>query len=364
MERYVWELTLELRQLGHRVTVICERCHASKPQGITVIELGEVSPRPRWIAALRFSHRVSNWLAANPQSNCIVHSHERINSHHISTFHGSIFATVTEKPWWRLISLRIAMQLYLERRELSVAKLVVPNSQLIRQQLAFYYPQYAYKLSAPVTPGVTSINLRHFRSVAKHGGIIGFVGEEWKRKGLPFAAAIIKRLRLTRPNLTLHVIGPSIASIKHLFTDWQSGYILKEWSGQVNYSEFDVLLHPAKSEPYGMVISEAMASKVPVVISDACGSCEDVSTASGTILSLDSPIDSWVNAINDQLNRTEAVPQFSRSWSEVALDYEQVCQNFASHSLSKTFDSAVPQPVEYISTGTHSSLPVSSSNRG
>jgi UDP-glucose:(heptosyl)LPS alpha-1,3-glucosyltransferase len=362
MERYVWELTLQLRQLGHRVTVICERCHYPKPQGISVIELGEVPPRPRWVAALRFSRRVSEWLAANPQPDSIVHSHERINSHEITTFHGSIFATVKEKPWWRLISLRIAMQLYLERRELSVAKVIVPNSQYIKQQLAFYYPEFAHKLSEPVTPGVTNVSLRDFRSVPKDRGIIGFVGEEWKRKGLPLAVAIVKRLRLSRPNLTFIIIGPPVASIKRLFGDWQSGFILKDWFGQVNYSEFDVLLHPAKSEPYGMVVSEAMASKVPVVISDACGSCQDVTTDAGTILSLDSPIDLWVNAVNNQLNRIDPVPQFSRGWDEVALEYEQIFRSFVSDTCSEYDNAALSLPVELVSSVSHSSLQMPSSN--
>ncbi len=349
MERYVWELTLQLHQLGHRVTVICERCHTPKPEGISVIELGEVTPRPRWVAALRFSHRVSDWLASNPQPDCIVHSHERIYSHEITTFHGSIFATVTEKPWWRLISLRIAMQLYLERRELSIAKVIVPNSKYIKQNLSFYYPEFAYKLSEPITPGVTAVNLRNFRSVPKDGGIIGFVGEEWKRKGLPFAVEIVKRLRVTRPNLTFMIIGPPVASIKYLFADWQSGFILKEWSGQVNYSEFDVLLHPAKSEPYGMVVSEAMASKLPVVISDACGSCEDVSTDAGTILPLDSAIDLWVNAVNNQLNRFVAVPQFSRNWEEVAMQYEAEFRSLVSPAHSEFSDATISHPVELVS---------------
>jgi UDP-glucose:(heptosyl)LPS alpha-1,3-glucosyltransferase len=364
MERYVWELTLQLRQLGHRVTVICERCHTLVPQGISVIELGEVSPRPRWISALRFSHRVANWLAANPQTGSILHSHERIHSHDITTFHSTIFATVKEKPWWRLISLRIAMQLYLERRELSVAKVIVPNSQNIKQQLAFYYPEFAHKLSEPVTPGVTAMNVREFRTVPKDGGIIGFVGEEWKRKGLTLAVAIVKRLRLSRPNLTFVVNGPNAASIKHLFDNWQSGFILKEWSGQVNYAEIDVLLHPAKSEPYGMVVSEAMASKVPVVISDACGACEDVTAEAGTILSLDSPIDLWVNAVNHQLCRVDSVPQFSRGWNEVASEYEQIFRSFVSQKCSESGGSTVSSSVDLDSSVPKSSLQVPSSHRG
>lgn len=59
MERYVWELTLQLQRLGYHVTVICERCHAEKPPSIEVHELGEVMPRPRWLSALRFSGRVA-----------------------------------------------------------------------------------------------------------------------------------------------------------------------------------------------------------------------------------------------------------------------------------------------------------------
>jgi UDP-glucose:(heptosyl)LPS alpha-1,3-glucosyltransferase len=356
MERYVWELTLQLHQLGHRVTVICERCHAPKPQGITIIELGEVTPRPRWIAALRFSHRVANWLATNSQPNCIVHSHERIDVHDITTFHSPIFATVTEKPWWRLISFRIAMQLYLERRELSLAKIIVPNSEHTKQQLAVYYPEFAHKLSEPVTPGVAAHNMRDFRAVPKDGGVIGFVGVEWKRKGLQFAVAIVKKLRLTRPNLTFIIVGSTAKSVKHLFDDWNSGYILKEWSGQVNYSEFDVLLHPAKSEPYGMVVSEAMASKVPVVISNACGACEDVATVAGTILSLHSTIDNWVEATNSQLNRIDSVPQFLRSWNEVALDYQQIYITFVSQNLSESSGAIVPHQTDYISSVAHPSL--------
>ena len=32
MERYVWEVTLQLRDLGHEVLVLCEECLAEKPR--------------------------------------------------------------------------------------------------------------------------------------------------------------------------------------------------------------------------------------------------------------------------------------------------------------------------------------------
>jgi len=322
MERYVWELTLQLQKLGHQVIVICERCHIEKPGGITVIELGEVAPRPHWLAALRFDRRVRRWLEANPQPHRLIHSHERISSHDITTFHSSPFATVFEKPWWRMVSVRVAVQLYLERRELTQARCIVPNSQLIKQQLTHYYPELAHKLSEPIMPGVATMNLRKPHKIAPDAGIIGFVGKEWKRKGLSKAVAIVKQLRLGRPNLQFVVVGPDTEDVQHLFADWQDGYVLKGWCDHADYTEFDVLLHPAKAESYGMVISEAMAARVPVVISDACGSAIHVTSASGQVILLEASIDEWAYAVECQLTRTEPVPEFERSWRKVAQEYE------------------------------------------
>lgn len=322
MERYVWELTMELQRLGHEVTVVCERCHGEKPAGITVHELGEILPRPRWISLLRFGKRVARWLAAHPHSNRLIHSHERLSSHHITTFHAPPFATVFEKPWWKWLSLRVAMQLFLERRELSVARRIVPNSQFIKQQLTHYYPKQAHKLVEPVVPGVAPGTLRKQRAVPPDGGVIGFVGNEWKRKGGALAVEIVAALRRRRPNVRFYMVGADTTEVQHLFDGWQGGYQLMGWGEQAHYEDFDVLLHPAKAEPYGMVISEAMAAKVPVVISDVCGAAVHVIPSAGAVLPLAASIEAWVDALEQQLCRREAVPQFARSWQKVAQEYE------------------------------------------
>lgn len=324
MERYVWELTQELQRLGHHITVVCERCHAERPAGIDVFELGEVASRPRWLALLRFSRRVSQFLAEHPDAGRLVHSHERLGVHHITTFHGPPFATVFDKPWWRWISLRVVMQLFLERRELSTPRYVVPNSQFIKQSLTHYYPAMVEKLTAPIVPGVDQVAVRAPRIVAPKGGTVGFVGKEWLRKGLPWAIEVVTALRRKRPELQLHVVGPDAAEVTHLFADWQGGYQLLGWSHQAPYPSFDVLLHPAKAEPYGMVISEAMAARVPVVISDVCGAAVHVTAASGLVLPLSAPLYAWVDALDGQLNRCEPVTQFERSWCTVAKEYTEI----------------------------------------
>lgn len=323
MERYVWEVTRELRNLGHEVLVLCEVCMAEKPAGIRVVELGQCRPRPRWLALLRFGKRVATWLAQNPQPNSLIHSNERLAHHDVTTFHGPPFATIFDKPWWRWLSLRVVMQLFLERRELAVTRYIVPNSEFIKQQLADYYPAHAGKLTAPVVPGVVGGAVREARVVPQDGGVIGFVGKEWQRKGLPFAVEVVQRLRMNRPQLKFRVIGPAVEDIRHLFDDAEHDQLLG-WSSASHYTEFDVLLHPAKAEPYGMVISEAMAACVPVVISDMCGAAPQVSAGSGEVLSLDAGVETWVAALERQLSRTTAVPPFEHPWRVAAEEYVQL----------------------------------------
>lgn len=321
MERYVWELALSLRDLGIPVTVVCQRCFVEKPKGIQIIELGETIERPRWIAALIFSHRVSKWFKLNPQKDTVVHSHERVNVHHVTTMHGPPFANVLNKPWWKRVSLRVATHLFLERRELSVPQKIVPNSLIIKDQLGLYYPELAAKLTSPVVPGVIPGVLRKSRDVPADGGVIGFVGKEWKRKGLPFAVDVVKELRHLRPNLQFIVIGVDPTShAKKLFDDFKGCFELCGWSKEARYAEFDVLLHPALAEPYGMVITESMAAKVPVVISDLCGAKQEVTSDAGEVLSLDLTAKQWALAVDRQLSRTTEPPAFSRSWEAVARE--------------------------------------------
>ena len=335
MERYVWEVTRELAALGHQVVVICERCHAEKPPGIAVHELGEIAPRPRWLSLLRFSRRVAHWLEQNPHPGFVIHSNERLGLHHVTTFHGPPFATVRDKPWWKKISLRVAMQFFLERRELRAAHYIVPNSIIIRQQLAHYYPEYAHKLTAPIVPGVAAMPPREWQAAPADGGVIGFIGKEWQRKGLPLAVEIVAQLRRERPNLELWIAGPQAQEVQHLFSGWQGGYRLLGWRSDTDYlARLNVLIHPASAEPYGMAISEAMAAQVAVVVSDRCGAAPQVTAEAGAVLSLDAPLQQWVAAVRAQLGRTLPPSRFVHTWREVAQAYEKLYGNIQNAGAS------------------------------
>ena len=335
MERYVWELTHELAAAGHQVRVLCEvLCSKQAPDGVEVIAFGTIREKPRWLAHLRFSKRVSEWIVNHPDDTRIIHSHERTCVHHVTTFHGPPFAKVKDKAWWKRISPRIAANLYLEKRELCgpQVKAVIPNSILISEALSHYYPEVTERLVAPITPGVADIPKRPDRSVNQQAGIIGFVGKEWKRKGLDIAVEIVAELHKSRPNLKFIIAGPKPDDIRHLFEHWQEKnyQLLGETDSTPLYAQFDLLLHPARQEPYGMVIAEARAAGVPVLVSDACGIANELDDQS--VLPLHAPIPDWSNICETWLGKGSTA--VIRDWRSVALDQINCYQKILKSSNS------------------------------
>lgn len=327
MERYVWELTHQLTALGHHVQVLCERdLSAETLPNVEVHALGTIRSKPRWLSHIRFSNRVHNWIDQHHQADMIIHSHERLQDHYITTFHGPPFAQIYDQPIWKRLSLRAAMNLWLERRELLAPQVqrIVPNSIRIAEQLKTYYPTTASRLTTPVVPGVSSCPKRSPREITVDAGVIGFVGKEWKRKGLSMAIDIVSKLHETRPNLKFIVAGPAKESIQPLFAAVTFNYeLLGETDVRNLYQQFDLLLHPAEKEPFGMVITEALSAGVPVIISDVCGATTEVTELNGTILSLDTPISAWVEAADHWLTHPTDQIDYSRDWRQVAQEYEQ-----------------------------------------
>ncbi|ATX79587.1 UDP-glucose:(heptosyl)LPS alpha-1,3-glucosyltransferase [Mariprofundus aestuarium] len=327
MERYAWEVSRAQAELGADVQVLCEHCHLNPSENIQVHLLGQGLRKPRWLSALLFSRKVTAWIKQHPQKNTIIHSHETTGVHHITTFHGPPFARIRQSPWWKRASLRVYANLWLEERELCGEQVqrVTPNSELIAGELIDAYPVIAPRLTPPVVPGVESGEVRPNRDIPAKGGVIGFIGKEWKRKGLDRAASIVEQLRLQRPDCELWVLGPDPEKVSHLFKHWQGGYrLLGLAESREILPQFDLLLHPARREPFGMVITEALATQVPVVISNQCGAATEITEGLGRVLDENSTTDNWVTACDELLNRTSPPPIYKHSWQDVAREYLDV----------------------------------------
>ena len=326
MERYVWELSHALADLNIQVHILCEQSDQNtEHKNIEVHYLNQVTPRPRWLAMLRFSSNVSSWIENNVDSNWIIHSHERTAVHHVSTFHGPPFAHVYNKPWWKRVSIRVTVWLYLERRELcaSQVKAILPNSDLILNDLKKMYPCVREILLPPAYPGIEKSS--HVARNKSDKKVILFIGKEWKRKGLEKAERIVKKLRQNDSSIEFWVIGPDKKEIKYLFKGWNSGFRLLGWqdTSKFMYSA-NLLLHPAASEPYGMAIAEATNYGIPVVISNQCGVASQISNRSGSVLDVEDSIDEWASSCLTELSRKDPVLGIGKSWRELAQQHIEI----------------------------------------
>ena len=332
MERYVWELTHALQALDQPVTVICEKAYQDAATGIDVIELGETPPKPRWLSMVRFSSRVSRYFQQHPQlREKVIHSHERSAEHHVTTFHGPPIKD-RKASWADYLSPRIQTWLYLEKRELLGNKVqaVLPNSSLIATQLEAFYPEVKTHIQAPAYPGVSP---HFFQLKRKNSGdsTVGFIGKEWKRKGLDLAIAYFKGALKVQPDIQFLVAGPDPEEIKHLFVDLpESSYTLAGWMQTETFMQsIDLLLHPARKEPFGMVIAEANAVGVRCLISDQCGIAPLISTELGDILSLEDSIAQWQSAILSALSNQASATPLGLTWDKLAKQHLQLYADIA-----------------------------------
>ena len=335
MESYAWHISHELAKKNCLITVICEQSHKTPDhQNINIIEIGQLKQKPRWLMYRRFAKKVDAVVHTLGAQNFVIHSHERSISHDITTFHSMPFATIKDKGWWKRLSLRAWSYLRLEAQELGIGRRtetskdlrmnlkIIPVSSVIAKVIQKYYPEAQSNIQTPITPGVIQNPKRLNKQVPHDGGTIGFIGKEWTRKGFEQFIKIALQLHASRPNIKLLVLGPEKNQLMHLCANYPGKISFLGWQASANYyQELDLLIHPASSEAYGMVITEAMASHVPVLASSACGAANDVSNQHGSVLDLNDSLDSWVNQANYWLDHASDVPGYERPWSQVADEY-------------------------------------------
>jgi len=318
MENYVWELTHALARKGHEVSVVCEKAHRKPSAQINVVELGLVKPKPRWISQLKYSKKVTDFFDALAADNhAVIHSHERAAVHQVTTIHGPSILN-RKKKLFDFLSLRLRAWEFLERREVvgPSVSCVFPNSKIIANELLDFYPQVKSNLCLPAYPGVAQT----FHSIQRYIGddVIGFMGREWKRKGLEVAVDAFKRVLKTKQNVRFLVAGMPPEEVSHLFKDIPiNSYELLGWQKPEEFlSRITVLIHPAYSEPFGMVVAEANAVGIPVLVSSKAGVADLVTENNGYVLDPDSK--DWPSKLIELMAWGGAVEPMNLSWDALA----------------------------------------------
>lgn len=323
MEEYAYRLTNELSSLGVNVHVVCEqKVHEPDDKKVQISELGKSLEKPRWLSHLLFAKKVRNWAKLHADKNTIIHSHERIDCHHLTTIHSTLYNFPSRK---KLPSLRNFFNEYIECRELncSIVQKIVPVSKLIAEQIETKYAGVSHRLDSPIPPGVSPINAVK-KEFEPESPVIGFMGKEWKRKGLPKVIDIWRQFRKEYPLARLCLAGfpidepIGISGEELMFADILGHVDRKEDF----YEKIDILVHPAQREAFGMVVAESLSIGVPVLCSKETGASNLLNLA--YTLNCQDAIGLWCGVLKEILAQPDDnFPKRSKidSWQQVASKY-------------------------------------------
>lgn len=296
---------------------------------IEVIEMGASRQRSRWRAMLTFRDNVERVLFEKFNNACVlVHSHERSISHHVTTFHGPPMRASTSLLSFDWLSQRISQWKRMERIELlgPSVQVVVAVSGRTLDELEGVYPDIKNKPRFIAWPGVgenasikerpaTGIDRRQVENCCK----VVFVGKEWKRKGLSRAYEIVTSISNDYPSIQLFIYGPAASEIPSKIRSSRLVQVM-EWSRQIPWTDFDILLHPARDEPFGMVIAEARANGLPVLVSNQVGATE-LGFDNMISLPLAASNKEWATGFKILISKKTKSPQVKWTWSDLATMY-------------------------------------------
>jgi len=354
-ERYSIALVEQLAA-RHEIHVFAQQLAHDWP-GVTYHRIAAPFTRPRWINQIWFA--LATWWATRRGFD-VVHSHE-------NTWHGQVqtvhvvpvrFSLFQDKSgvrlalrWLKVLtSPRLLSYLAMEHFRYSPKerRCVVATSDALMTTMLASFPR-ALDMLCVVAPGVatvpgvasdlTRLDARKTLGLPESGKCLLFVGNDYRKKGLD---TLLQALALLPGDVYAAVVGNAV----HIaaYTEKVSGLGLRDrvfFLGSLNdvspaYEAADALVHPTLEDTFAMVVLEAMAHGLPVVVSGArfCG-IADLLRAGEDALILEDPGD--VSALASAVERlfTDAILKsrlqiggvaFAKQhlWSEVALLQERI----------------------------------------
>ena len=299
-ERYSIALVEQLAA-KHDIHVFAQSIEHDWP-GVTYHLIKMPMRRPRWVNQLWFA--TATWWATRKRSDPglgtgfdVVHSHENtwhgdVQTVHVlpvkyNLFHGRAGGRLALR-WLKVLSSpRLLVYLGLEhfRYAMQPGRAVVLTSDSLLTLFSATYSAAA-GMTSVITPGITLPNLpipdtdrhaaRQQLGLPQGQPCVLFVGNDFRKKGL---SAVLDSLRLLPGQVVLAVVGHS-AQLPDFRQQVQASglntrvFFLGSLADvSFAYRAADCLVHPTLEDTFAMVVLEAMAHALPVVVSSAryCG---------------------------------------------------------------------------------------------
>lgn len=212
-----------------------------------------------------------------------------------------------------------------ERRVVDGSDHLVAVSHLTAEKVAEEYGGDPHVVHNGYTePDVRGYDARAEAGLAADEPMLLFVGRHTDQKGIAYLLYAMRRLRNTEATLVVGGSGHQTAQLEKFveLLDVEDrvafpGYIPEEKLGDY-YAAADVFVSPSLAEPFGITVTEALATGCQVVATES-GVLETL--AEGVVVEADVDSASIAAAIREALAR-EAPPEYEpRTWDEVVDDY-------------------------------------------
>lgn len=334
----------------HEVHVFAQTIAHAFP-GVVYHRIALPMRKPRWINQLYFAW--ATWRLTRTGFD-VVHAHENTWHGNVHTVHvlpikhnlfNGLHGIAWALRWLRVLSSpRLLAYLWLEKRRYAFAykKRIVCASSALKAIVQAAYPQTAPMLSV-ITPGITPELIQAdgamtqdqrnaLRQAARQQlplhvpattALLLLVGNDFVKKGLPTMLAALAQLST---QFHLAVVGQSEHLLAMQRLAEQTGVAARvHFLGSLShidvaYRAADMLVHPTREDSYGMVVLEAMAHGLPVVVSAApfCGIAEDLTDAVNAVL-LQDPTDA--PALAAAVQRIHGQPNLAQHLSAHATTF-------------------------------------------
>lgn len=219
------------------------------------------------------------------------------------------------EPWHRLLLVEaiLAYRAHRQRRDIHLADHVIAISRAFSEALVRDYGIDPVAVTVVPYP----IDLQEFspshvdRSDRKLQ--IGCVARISARKGVELIIELSHRLSDRAEDVELQLVGDHTlwSDYRPLLTDLNP--TVANYLGYLPHSELpdlfsglDVLVHPAKYEPFGLIVAEALACGTPVVATDQVGAAEEVDHNCCAVVPI-SDVDALEGAVRAMLERMGSV---------------------------------------------------------
>lgn len=202
-----------------------------------------------------------------------------------------------------------------ERRALFRADAVLVMSEHVRRSMAEQYGVHETRLH-DIGAGMNAPEALRGRLPRAEGLTALFVGVDWDRKGGPELVEAIGRARAEFPDLRLKVVGCEPAGLPG-FCEVLGRVPLDEVGRHM--AAADLFCFPTRIEPFGVVVLEAMAARLPVVVPNLGAFPDFIRHGENGFLHAPLDVGSIAGTILEALRRRDDLPAIGERGRATAL---------------------------------------------